>query len=190
MTLNWNYTERWMVKSMPGYIKKVWTRFYGANIAPKRVEVPHVWTAPQYVSSQPQLTTPIDSSPPFSAPDKPGSKKSSAPLCTLINCIDSTILATLRYIGTNIAEGTERVAAMASYLLIFGQTIATQKSGTTPATCNYTSTQMPPTFRFQKRAHALPHTSTFPTTSAPFYRPITHQKIPNAPTAPSMSCQR
>ena len=60
MNLNWNYTERWMEKSMPGYINKVWTRFYGANVAPKRVEAPHVWTAPQYGSSQPQLTTPLD----------------------------------------------------------------------------------------------------------------------------------
>ena len=37
MTLNWNYTKIWMEKSMPGYIDKVWTRFYGANVAPKRV---------------------------------------------------------------------------------------------------------------------------------------------------------
>ena len=70
MTLNWNYTDKWMEKSMPGYIDKVWTRFYVANIAPKLVEAPHVWTAPQYGSSQPQLTTPIDSSPLLSAPDK------------------------------------------------------------------------------------------------------------------------
>ena len=34
-------------------------------------------------------------------------------------CIDSTILATLGSIGTNIADGTERVAAMAAYLLNF-----------------------------------------------------------------------
>ena len=27
MTLNWNYAEKWMEKSMPGYIDKVWTRF-------------------------------------------------------------------------------------------------------------------------------------------------------------------
>ena len=27
-----------MEKSMPSYIDKVWTRFYGANVAPKRVE--------------------------------------------------------------------------------------------------------------------------------------------------------
>ena len=42
MTLNWNYTKPWMEKSMPGYINKVWTRFYSANVAPKRVEAPHV----------------------------------------------------------------------------------------------------------------------------------------------------
>ena len=70
MTLNWNYSKRWMEKPMPGYIEKVWMRFYGANIAPKRIEAPHVWADPQYGSSQPQLTTPIDSSPPLSAPNK------------------------------------------------------------------------------------------------------------------------
>ena len=46
MTLNWNYTKRWMEKSMPGYIGKLWTRFYGAKVAPKRVKAPHVWTTP------------------------------------------------------------------------------------------------------------------------------------------------
>ena len=34
-------------------------------------------------------------------------------------CINSTILATLGSIGTNIADGTERVAAKADYLLNF-----------------------------------------------------------------------
>ena len=55
---------------MYGYIDKVWTRFYCANVTPKLVEVPHVWTAPQHGSSQPQLTTPINSSPLLCAPDK------------------------------------------------------------------------------------------------------------------------
>ena len=27
MTLNWDYADKWMEKSMPGYIDKVWTRF-------------------------------------------------------------------------------------------------------------------------------------------------------------------
>ena len=59
-----------MEKSMPSYIEKVWTRFYGANIAPKFVEAPHTWTTPKYGPIQPQLTTPIDSSLLLSAPDK------------------------------------------------------------------------------------------------------------------------
>ena len=41
MTPNWDYTKKWMEKSMPSYIDKVWTRFYGANVAPKFVEAPH-----------------------------------------------------------------------------------------------------------------------------------------------------
>ena len=28
---------------MPSYIDKAWTRFYGANVAPKLVEAPLVW---------------------------------------------------------------------------------------------------------------------------------------------------
>ena len=70
MKLNWNYTKKWMGKPMPGYIGKLWTRFYDVNMAPKLVEAPHVWTDPQYGLIQPQLTTPIDSSPLFSAPEK------------------------------------------------------------------------------------------------------------------------
>ena len=99
---------------MPGYIHKMWTRFYGANVAPKRVEVPHVWTAPQYGSSQPQLTTPIYSSPPLSAPNKTRLQEIVGSLLYFAQCIDSTILATLGSIGTNIADGTEHVAAMAA----------------------------------------------------------------------------
>ena len=70
MALNWNYAEQWMEKSMPGYIDKVWPLFYGTNVAPKFVEAPHVWTTPQYGAIKPQLTSPIDSYPLLSAPDK------------------------------------------------------------------------------------------------------------------------
>ena len=119
MTLNWNYIERWMEKSMPCYIDKGWTQFYGANVAPKRVEAPHVWTAPQYGSSQTQLTTPIDSSPPLSAPNRTRLQGIVGYLLYFDRCINSTILATLGSIGKNIADRTERVAAMAAYLLNF-----------------------------------------------------------------------
>ena len=95
MTLNWIYTERWMEKSMPGYIDKAWMRFYGANVAPKRVEAPHVWTAPQYGSSHPQLTTPINSLPPLSAPEKTRIQEIVGSLLYFAQCIDSTTLATL-----------------------------------------------------------------------------------------------
>ena len=119
MTLNCNYAKQWMEKSMLSYIDKVWTRFYGATVAPKSVEAPHAWTTPQYGSSQPQLTSPIDSSPLFSAPDKTRLQEIAESLLYFPHCINSTILATLRSIGTNIAYGTERVAAMAAYLLNF-----------------------------------------------------------------------
>ena len=99
---------------MPGYIDKVWTRFYGANVAPKFVEAPHVWTAPQYGLSQPHLTTPIDSSPPLSAPDKTRLQEIVGSLLYFARCIDSTISTTLSSIGTNITDETERVAAMAA----------------------------------------------------------------------------
>ena len=89
---------------MPGYIDKVWTRFYGANVAPKFVEAPHVWTAPQYGSSQPQLTTPIDSSPRLSSPEKTRLLEIVGSLLYFSRCINSTILATLGSTGTNIAD--------------------------------------------------------------------------------------
>ena len=113
MTLNWNYTKRWMEKSRPGYIDKGWTLFYGANVVPKRVEAPHVWTAPQYGSIQPQLITPIDSSPPLYVPDKTRLQEINGSLLYFSRCINSTILATFGSIGTNISDGTELVAAMA-----------------------------------------------------------------------------
>ena len=80
---------------MPGYIDKVWTRFYGEEVAQKFVEAPHVWTAPQYSSSQPQLTTPIDSYIPFSAPDKNHLQDIFGSLLYFNQCINSTILFTL-----------------------------------------------------------------------------------------------
>ena len=119
MTLNWNYAEQWMEKLMPGYIEKVWTRLYGANLAPKFVEAPHDWTTPQYGSILPQLTTPIDSSPLLSAPDKIRLQEIRGSLLYFARCINCTILATLGSIGTNISDGTERVAAMNAYILNF-----------------------------------------------------------------------
>ena len=98
---------------MPGYIDKVWTRFYGSNVAPKFVEAPHTWTAPRYGSSQPQFTTPIDYYPLLSAPKKNCLQEIVGSLLYFARCIGSTILATLASIVTNIADGTERVAAMA-----------------------------------------------------------------------------
>ena len=106
MTLNWNYAEKWMEKFIPGYIDKVWTRFYGANVAPKYIQAPHAWTTPQYVSIQTQLTTPIDSSPLLSAPAKTRLQAIVGSLLYFARCIDSTILATPSSIGTNIADGT------------------------------------------------------------------------------------
>ena len=104
---------------MPGYIDKVWTRFNGANIAPKFVEAPHAWTTPQYGSSQPQLTSPINSSPLLSAPGKTRLQEIVGSLLYFARCIDSTIHVTLGSIGTNIADRTESVAAMAAHLLNF-----------------------------------------------------------------------
>ena len=114
MTLNWNYAEQWMEKSIPGYIDKVWTWFYGANVAPKFVEAPHAWTTPQYGSSQTQLTTPIDSSLLISSHKKIRLQEIVRSLLYFSRCIDSTILATLGSIRTNVADGTERVSAMAA----------------------------------------------------------------------------
>ena len=104
---------------MPSYIFKVCTRFYGANVAPKFVEAPHAWTNPQYGSSQPQLTSPIDASPLLSSPEKTRLQEIFGSLLYFAHCINSTILATLGPIGTKIADGTERVAAMAAYPLNF-----------------------------------------------------------------------
>ena len=41
MKLNWNYAKKWMEKSVPGYIDKMCTWFYGTNVAPKIVKAPH-----------------------------------------------------------------------------------------------------------------------------------------------------
>ena len=106
-----------MEKSMPGYIDKVWTRFYGENVARKIFVDAHARTTPQYGSRQPRLTPPINSSPLLSALDKTSLHEILGSLLYFFLCINSTIFATLRSIGTNIANGTERVAAMASYLL-------------------------------------------------------------------------
>ena len=99
MTLNWNYAEQWMEKSMTGYIDKVWTRFYGANVAPKFVKAPHACTTPQYGSSQPQLTSPMYSSPLLSASNKTCLQEIVGCLLYFPRCIDSTILATLGSVG-------------------------------------------------------------------------------------------
>jgi len=55
----------------------------------------------------------------LSAPNKTRLQEIIGSLIYFARCIDSRILSTLGVIGTNIADGTERVAVMATYLLIF-----------------------------------------------------------------------
>ena len=60
ITLDWDYDNRTVDISMPGYVEKALHRFQ--HETPKRPEdAPSQWTAPTYGSRSPQLTKPADS---------------------------------------------------------------------------------------------------------------------------------
>ena len=148
---------------MPGYIDKVCTWFYSTNVAPKFVEAPYAWTTPQYGSIQPHLTTPINSSPLISAPEKTRLQEIVRSLLYFPRYVNSTILANLGSIRTNISDGTERVAEMAAYLFNFCANNRNPKVGyyaSDVQLCGHTDASYLSVSKAQSRAAAYSYLST------------------------------
>jgi hypothetical protein len=115
ITLAWDYTRRFVELSMPGYIDKALQRF-GIETPSRLVHAPHTWSTPIY-GQKTQLTSPPDSSPDLGPTERTRLQEVVGVLLYLARAIDPTLLATLGTIGTNIHDGTERTAAMATHLL-------------------------------------------------------------------------
>jgi hypothetical protein len=115
ITLKWNYSRRFVELSMPGYIDKALQRF-GIETPSRPVHAPHTWSAPTY-GQKTQITPLPDITLELAPAERTRLQEVVGVLLYMARAIDPTLLATLGTIGTNIHDGTERTAAMATHLL-------------------------------------------------------------------------
>jgi hypothetical protein len=121
MTLDWDYTNRTVDISMPGYIDRGLQRFeHTKPIQPENS--PHAWTTPQY-GAPVQFSDAPDTSDPMS---KPETLRLMAIIGVLLyyagRCIDNTMLVALSSLAAAQAMGTEATAKACIQLLNYAAT--------------------------------------------------------------------
>lgn len=116
LALNWDYNERSVTLSMPGYIAAALHKFQHPT-PPKPQHAPHAWTAPQYSSKTAQLAMPIDDSPPLPADQVQRIQQVVGTLLYYARAVDSTLLVALNTIASSQAKATEHTAAAVTHLL-------------------------------------------------------------------------
>ena len=75
ITLDWNYSERWVDISMQGYIERLWQRY--EHISPKKIQHSPYRAQPKIHGASAQNSMPIDDSPLINDERKNWSNKSS-----------------------------------------------------------------------------------------------------------------
>jgi hypothetical protein len=118
LTLEWDYTNRTVQLSMPGYVAKALRRFQ--HDPPKRPEhSPHPWTAPNYGAST-QMTAPTDTSPPLDPAAKLRLQEILGTLLFYARAIDCTMLVALSALAS--AKTTHATAQAVTQLLNYAAT--------------------------------------------------------------------
>jgi hypothetical protein len=120
ITLKWDYTNRTVDLSMPGYVARALQRFQHPQPT-KPEHAPHAWTAPQY-GTKIQYTTDTDTS---AALPKAGIKRIQAIVGVLLyyaRAIDNTMLVALNDISSAQAQSTEHTATACTKLLNYAAT--------------------------------------------------------------------
>jgi hypothetical protein len=115
ITLKWNYPNRTVDLSMPGYIAKALKRFNHPAIT-RLQHSPHAWTAPDY-GAKTQLTEPEDTSAPLDVTGLSRIKEVVGTLLYYARAIDSTMLVTLGSLATAQTKGTHSTALALIQLL-------------------------------------------------------------------------
>jgi hypothetical protein len=151
LSIPWDYPNKTVVISLPGYIDRALNRFQ--HQSPSRPQhSAHSWTPITY-GSQPQLTSPADTSSPL---DPVGTTRLQEIIDTLLyyaRAVDSTMLVAL---GSLTAAKTTKATAQAT--TTYSTTAPPTPlllSDITQAKCTSKSTAMPPTYRSPKPAAAL-----------------------------------
>ncbi|KAL7483088.1 hypothetical protein ACHAW6_013638 [Cyclotella cf. meneghiniana] len=114
ITLKWDYHNKTVDISMPGYIKKVLQRFRHECSKPQNS--PHQ-CAPQHYGKLAQLPLPPDDSPPLSKPGITRIQQIVGAILYYARCVDITILMTLSTIAHEQARATERTNLSITQLL-------------------------------------------------------------------------
>ena len=119
LDINWNYDERWVTVSIPGFVAKAQERYQ--YIPTRQRHAPHEWTTPQY-GAKIQYAKDL---PDEAVLDKAGTKYIQSVTGTFQyygQAIDSTLLVALNEIGTNQAAPTATTRAKVDWLFDYALT--------------------------------------------------------------------
>jgi hypothetical protein len=120
LTLRWDYKQRTVDISMPGYIQRALQRFM--HPIPKRAQhSPHSWTPPNYGSGA-QYTDAPDESEPLEAADIKRLQQIIGVLLYYARMVDNTMLVAIGTIASAQAKGTKATMEAAIQLLNYAAT--------------------------------------------------------------------
>ena len=119
LTLQWDYKNRTVDISMPGYIERALERFHHPHPT-KPQHAPHSWQPPTY-GSGPQLTD-IDESPPLQPHQIKRIQQIVGVLLYYARMVDNTMLVAINTIAAAQAKGTEATLDAVTQLLNYAAT--------------------------------------------------------------------
>ena len=96
--LKWDYKTLQLDISMPGYMKDILKQFHHPT-STRPHQSPHQWTAPKYVSTEPQLAHPEDDSPALNYEEVNTSQQVVATLLYYACAVEPTMLVDLNTIA-------------------------------------------------------------------------------------------
>jgi hypothetical protein len=120
MTLKWDYVNRTVDISMPGYVERALQRF-GHHKPPKPEHSPHAWNKPQY-GARIQFTEATDMSNPLSRSAILRLMEVIGVFLYYARCIDNTMLTALSSLSAAQSKGTEATAEACTQLLNYAAT--------------------------------------------------------------------
>ena len=121
LTIKWNYHQRYVDISMPGYVKKALHKFQH-NTPPKRPQsAPHPWTKPNY-GAKVQYAQPEDKSPTLNAAETIRIQSIIGTFLFYARAIDCTMLVALNALAEQQSKPTEQTIQAINQLLDYAVT--------------------------------------------------------------------